>query len=61
MPPWREIYRNDEERKQDFAEAIASYDACIAIYRELGYEPVDVPRVSVEERAAFILEPVRKD
>ena len=47
MPPWREIYRNDEERKQDFAEAVASYDACVATYREFGYEPVDVPRLAV--------------
>ena len=36
MPPWREIYRNDAERKQDFAEAVASYDASVATYREFG-------------------------
>lgn len=55
MPPWREIYRNDTERKQDFAEAIASYDAAVATYREFGYEPVDVPKLSVAERTDFIL------
>lgn len=58
MPPWREIYQNDAERKQDFAEAIASYDAAVAVYREFGYEPVEVPKVSVRDRVAFILERV---
>lgn len=55
MPPWREIYQNDVERKQDFAEAIASHDLAVATYREFGYEPLEVPKVSVEERVAFIL------
>jgi predicted ATPase len=58
MPPWREIYQNDAERKQDFAEAIASYDLAVSTYREFGYEPVDVPKVSVTERVRFILERV---
>jgi predicted ATPase len=60
-PPWREIFRNDEERKQDFAEAIASHDAAVAVYREFGYEPVEVPKVSVPDRVAFILERVGAD
>ena len=59
MPPWKEIYRNDAERKQDFAEAIASYEAAIGTYREFGYEPVDVPKLSVPERTDFILKHAR--
>ena len=55
MPPWREIYRNDAERKQDFAEAVASYDASVATYREFGYEVMDVPRLPVQGRTDFIL------
>lgn len=58
MPPWREIYQNDAERKQDFAEAVASYDAAVATYREFGYDPIDVPKASVPERVRFILERV---
>jgi predicted ATPase len=61
MPPWREIYRSDEERKQDFSEAIVSHDLAVATYREFGYEPVEVPKVSVGERVAFILERVGAD
>lgn len=55
MPLWREIYRNDEERKQDFDEAIASHDAAVAVYREFDYEPVEVARTGVAERVDFIL------
>lgn len=55
MPPWKEIYRNDTERKQDFAEAIASYAAAVATYREFGYTPIDVPKLSVSDRTDFIL------
>ena len=56
MPPWREIYRNDAERKQDFAEAVATHEHAVATYREFGYEAVEVPKTSVEERVVFILQ-----
>jgi len=54
-PPWKEIYQNDAERKQDFAEAVASCEIVVAAYVESGYEPVEVPRAGVAERVAFIL------
>jgi predicted ATPase len=59
-PPWCEIYRNDEERKQDFGEAVATHDTCVAAYREFGYETVEVPKVSVPERAEFILRHIKQ-
>ena len=55
-PPWREIYRHDGERKQDFDEAVATHDAVTGAYVAAGYQLVDLPRASVEERAAFVLE-----
>ncbi len=55
-PPWEEIYRNDEERKQSFQEAIETYNQIVAAYQEYGYETVDLPKVSVEQRVEFILE-----
>ncbi|MBT4917455.1 AAA family ATPase [Candidatus Peregrinibacteria bacterium] len=54
-PPWEDIYQNDEERKQSFQEAIETYDQIVAAYREYGYETVDLPKVSVEDRVDFIL------
>jgi predicted ATPase len=54
-PPWREIFQQDRERKQDFDEAVRTYDALATTYTELGYRLVEIPCVPVEERARFIL------
>lgn len=54
-PPWQEIYANDTERRQDFAEAVATYDSCTAAYAEAGYEVIELPKASVAERVRFVL------
>ncbi len=59
-PPWKEIYRNDEERKQSFEEAIQTYMNLIQVYQEYGYSIIELPKVSVDERAKFILEELKK-
>jgi len=55
-PPWREIYATDAERRQDWAEAEATYGRILRNLDELGYEPVVLPKAGVEERVAFVLE-----
>jgi len=57
-PPWREIYANDMERKQDWSEAVRTYEAIAAGYDEAGYDLVELPRVPVPERLAFLVEHV---
>jgi predicted ATPase len=54
-PPWRDIFTQDAERKQDFAEAERTHAAMTAIYPRYGYELVELPRASVAERVAFVL------
>jgi predicted ATPase len=56
VPPWKEIFQQDHERKQDFEEAIRTYDAMVVTYKSYGYELIEIPRVSVEERVRFVLE-----
>ena len=58
-PPWREIYVTDAERVQTWAEAVASFEACAEAYEAAGYELLELPRVSVEARAAFVLDRAR--
>lgn len=53
-PPWPEIYRQDAERKQDLETARRTFDMMVDVYTELGYELVELPRCSVEERAEYI-------
>lgn len=55
-PPWEQIFQQDRERKQDFAEAVRTYDAMVATYGQYGYELLELPRVSVEERKRFVLQ-----
>lgn len=55
-PPWKEIFRQDRERKQDFEEAVRTYDALAAVYTALRYQLVQLPQVSIEERTWFILD-----
>jgi predicted ATPase len=55
-PPWREIFGTDDERNQNFDEAVRTYDAMLATYAAYHYELVEIPRASVEARIRFILE-----
>lgn len=57
-PPWKEIFRRDCERKQDFAEAVRTYEA-MSIYAKFGYQLIELPRVSVEDRMRFVLNATR--
>lgn len=60
-PPWRDIFRQDHERKQDFDEAVRTYDALVATYANLGYQLVEIPRSPVEERVGFVLDQIKID
>jgi predicted ATPase len=54
-PPWREIYHQDEERKQTWDEALETDARCRAAYAHFGYELVDLPLAGVEDRADFVI------
>lgn len=54
-PPWKEIFHPDRERKQDFDEAIRTYESLALTYKELGYELAELPLVSIDERVEFVL------
>lgn len=54
-PPWPEIYGTDPERRHALDAAIAEYDRLLRDYPALDYEVVVLPKVSVTERADFVL------
>lgn len=56
LPPWKEIYENDPERKQTFKESITTFDHMKETYQEYGYTVIEIPEAPVEERAGFILD-----
>ncbi len=55
-PPWRDIFRTDSERKQDFDESVRTWEAMVATYRQHGYELIELPCVAVVKRVRFVLE-----
>jgi predicted ATPase len=54
-PPWPEIFALDQERRHGLTEAVAEYDRLIGVYPSLGYEVHVLPKVSVPERANWLL------
>jgi predicted ATPase len=58
-PSWQAIFRGDRERKQSFDEAVRTYEAMVTTYRDYGYELIELPRATIEERVRFVLEHAR--
>ncbi len=56
FPPWEAIYAIDAERDQTFAQAERVYRGASAWYQRCGYEVVEVPRASVAQRCAYVLQ-----
>ncbi len=50
-----EIYTNDDERKVDFQTANNFGTSLRKIYKDLNYSIIDVPLLTIEERAGFII------
>lgn len=55
MPPWRDIYRTDEIRYENFEQAIAIYKHIKSTYQKLNYNLLEVPVDTVSNRVKFIL------
>ena len=53
-----DIYQNDEERQQDFKEAVWTYNMISQAYSDRDYQLIEVPKVSPRERMKFILSKV---
>ncbi len=58
FPPWPAIYKQDEERKQDFQEAIQTYEAIEKAYQTCGYSLIEMPKKTPSARVEFILKHV---
>lgn len=56
VPPWPEIFVQDEARRHDLSFAKQEYSRLLAAYPALGYETIVLPKVSVAQRADHVLE-----
>ncbi|UIR56964.1 AAA family ATPase [Sphingobacterium sp. SRCM116780] len=60
LPPWEEIYEQDNERQQDFQVAKETYQVMKDSYVRLGYSLIEVPHLPPAERVDFILSMIPK-
>lgn len=59
VPPWREIFEQDAERRHTFEDGLAEYPVLLKNYERFGYRPVIIPKAAVPERADFVLRQLR--
>lgn len=56
MPFWEDIFANDEQRLESTEEAMRIDESLREAYINLGFELVEVPKGTIEERVDYILE-----
>ena len=55
LAPWQEIFVSDSERYENFDQAVEIHHSLLDTYERFGYELIDVPFDSIDNRANFIL------
>ena len=53
--PWKEIYKKDDNRIEDFSDAEKISPFIVEVYRKSEIDMIKVPNLSIEERVEFIL------
>jgi predicted ATPase len=54
LPPWEAIYKSDKERYESYEQAVVLGDILKLFYTQLGYSPITVPQLDLENRCNFI-------
>ena len=55
FPSWKEIYTKDDNRIEEYEEAIKISPLIYKIYHESSILSVEVPKISIKERVEFIM------
>jgi predicted ATPase len=58
LPPWEEIYVSDQERYENYEQAKLIHNHLTETYQNYGYELIEVPKDSVDNRILFILDKI---
>ncbi|MFC7357053.1 AAA family ATPase [Jejudonia soesokkakensis] len=54
LPPWKAIYQQDNERYESFEQAKTIYQFLKKGYASYGYDIIEIPTGTVEERITFL-------
>lgn len=60
LPPWEEIYESDEARYENYEQSELIYNHIKETYQNYGYNPIEVPKESPDNRILFILDKISK-
>jgi predicted ATPase len=55
LKPWEAIYISDNERYENFEQALEIHDCLLKTYQDYNYKLIDVPFDTIENRTDFIL------
>lgn len=55
FPPWEDIYVSDNERGESFDESAQIHQNLLHTYKKYGYECIEVPFGTINERTDFII------
>ena len=55
LPPWKSIYKSDNERLETFEESVKIHVFLEQVYKNFGYNVTEVPFGTIEERTNFII------
>ncbi|MFS4468458.1 AAA family ATPase [Maribacter sp. 2210JD10-5] len=61
LPPWEAIYVQDNERLENYREAVEIHHALENTYKLLGYRPIEVPTGTKAERLSFAKNIIKAD
>jgi len=60
LPPWEEIYISDDERYENFEQAKLINNHLTETYQNYGYNLIEVPKDTMDNRILFILDEISK-
>ena len=55
-PAWKDIYKNDNKRNEDYKTAELIGKILLNTYKECKYNVIMIPKTSVKKRAQFVIE-----
>lgn len=58
LPPWEAIYTSDNERYETFEQAKKIHDYLTNTYTKFGYQLIEVPKDSIDNRILYILDKI---
>ncbi len=59
MPPWEDIYVQDNERYESFEQALAIHNHLLNTYKACNYNVIQVPTGTVIDRTEYILKVIK--